>query len=229
MPAWLTEIQRFLPQPSLTILLDMPPDASLKRKKADRDKFERDLPLLGRVRESYLRQAQQSDWIRLEGRARQGRRLRRRDHRRSFTTRAAVSARTSFTPLRFNTVAQASSVAPVVDTSSTRTTMRGSGIRDRGSGAKHECVLHIPMPFVFRQLDLRSCEHDALQQRDDRHAEMPREIVGLIESALILAARMQRHRHDDVGILQAIARRSSASARRAAARSIGAARTSARG
>jgi dTMP kinase len=65
--AWLTEIQRLLPQPSLTILLDMPPDVSLKRKKADRDKFERDMPLLGRVRESYLRQAEQADWIRLEG------------------------------------------------------------------------------------------------------------------------------------------------------------------
>jgi dTMP kinase len=65
--AWLTEIQRFLPQPSLTILLDMPPEVSLNRKKADRDKFERDMPLLGRVRESYLRQAQQSDWVRLEG------------------------------------------------------------------------------------------------------------------------------------------------------------------
>ncbi len=65
--AWLTEIQRFLPQPSLTILLDMPPDVSLNRKKADRDKFERDMPLLGRVRESYLRQATQADWIRLEG------------------------------------------------------------------------------------------------------------------------------------------------------------------
>jgi dTMP kinase len=64
---WLAEIQRHLPQPSLTILLDMKPDESLKRKKADRDKFERDLPLLGRVRESYLRQAQQPDWIRLEG------------------------------------------------------------------------------------------------------------------------------------------------------------------
>lgn len=66
--AWLTEIQRFLPQPSLTILLDIPPDASLNRKQAARDKFERDLPMLGRVRESYLRQAERSqDWIRLEG------------------------------------------------------------------------------------------------------------------------------------------------------------------
>ena len=66
--AWLTEIQRFLPQPSLTMLLDIPPDASLNRKRVARDKFERDLPLLGRVRESYLRQAAASDsWVRIEG------------------------------------------------------------------------------------------------------------------------------------------------------------------
>ena len=65
---WLTEIQRCLPQPSLTILLDIPPDASLTRKKVARDKFERDLPLLGRVRDSYLRQAERSkDWTRIEG------------------------------------------------------------------------------------------------------------------------------------------------------------------
>jgi len=65
---WLTEIQRPLPQPSLTLLLDIAPEASLNRKKVARDKFERDLPLLGRVRDSYLRQAQQSaSWIRIEG------------------------------------------------------------------------------------------------------------------------------------------------------------------
>jgi dTMP kinase len=66
--SWLTEIQRLLPQPSLTLLLDIPPDASLNRKKVARDKFERDLPLLGRVRESYLRQAAASpSWVRIEG------------------------------------------------------------------------------------------------------------------------------------------------------------------
>ena len=65
---WLTEIQRPLPQPSLTILLDIAPDASLTRKQVARDKFERDLALLGRVRDSYLRQAgRSSNWIRLEG------------------------------------------------------------------------------------------------------------------------------------------------------------------
>jgi dTMP kinase len=68
--SWLTQIQNALPQPSLTILLDIAPDASLTRKKVARDKFERDMPLLGRVRDSYLRQADASkDWIRLEGHA----------------------------------------------------------------------------------------------------------------------------------------------------------------
>jgi dTMP kinase len=64
--AWLTETQQALPQPSLTILLDMSPAVSLTRKKVARDKFEQDLPLLGRVRESYLRQVDQSpNWMRV--------------------------------------------------------------------------------------------------------------------------------------------------------------------
>ena len=66
--SWLTDIQRQLPQPSLTVLLDIPPNASLTRKQAARDKFERDLPLLGRVRESYLRQAgRDAGWIHMDG------------------------------------------------------------------------------------------------------------------------------------------------------------------
>ena len=63
---WLAEIQRFLPQPSLTLFLDMTPEVSLARKQADRDKFERDMPLLGRVRESYLRQSAAPDWVRID-------------------------------------------------------------------------------------------------------------------------------------------------------------------
>ena len=63
-PAWLLEIQRHLPQPDLTFLLDIAPEVSARRKTADRDKYERDLALLGRVRESYLRQAAQG-WVRL--------------------------------------------------------------------------------------------------------------------------------------------------------------------
>lgn len=63
---WLADTQQSLPQPSLTILLDMSPEVSLTRKQVARDKFERDMPLLGRVRDSYLRQVERSpDWIRV--------------------------------------------------------------------------------------------------------------------------------------------------------------------
>lgn len=64
---WLATIQSCLPQPSLTLLLDIPPEASLRRKEWDRDCYERDIQLLGRVRESYLRQAMALDWHRIDG------------------------------------------------------------------------------------------------------------------------------------------------------------------
>jgi hypothetical protein len=40
------------------------------------------------------------------------------------------------------------------------------------------------------------------QERRDANAEVSREIIGLIEAALIFAAPMQRNRHDKVGIAQ---------------------------
>lgn len=64
--SWLADIQKLLPQPSLTLFMDMSPSVSLTRKKADRDKFERDMPLLGRVRESYARQSQAPNWVRID-------------------------------------------------------------------------------------------------------------------------------------------------------------------
>jgi len=62
---WLRDVQRHLPQPDITFLLDIAPDVSARRKTTDRDKFERDLALLGRVRDSYLRQAAAGKWVRL--------------------------------------------------------------------------------------------------------------------------------------------------------------------
>ena len=62
---WLRDMQQHLPQPDLTVLLDIPPEVSARRKLADRDRFERDLALLARVRESYLRQAADG-WLRLD-------------------------------------------------------------------------------------------------------------------------------------------------------------------
>ena len=56
-PAWLLDIQRVLPVPDATILLDISPEVAAVRKVAQRDRFEQDLTLLARVRASYLRQA----------------------------------------------------------------------------------------------------------------------------------------------------------------------------
>ena len=65
---WLAEIQRHLPPPDLCILLDIAPETATGRKAAGRDRYERDLALLGRVRESYHRQAAASTvWLRLDG------------------------------------------------------------------------------------------------------------------------------------------------------------------
>lgn len=66
-PQWLTTIQQRLPPPALTILLDIAPEASLARKQINRDRFEQDLALLQRVRESYLRQASAATWQRIDG------------------------------------------------------------------------------------------------------------------------------------------------------------------
>jgi dTMP kinase len=65
--AWLTDMQQFLPPPSLTIMLDIAPETAAQRKTADRDRYERDLALLGRVRESYRRQAAAGRWAVLDG------------------------------------------------------------------------------------------------------------------------------------------------------------------
>lgn len=62
-PVWLQLIQQHLPSPHLTVFLDIAPETAADRKKTGRDRFERDLGLLARVRESYRRQAQAPDWV----------------------------------------------------------------------------------------------------------------------------------------------------------------------
>ncbi len=65
--AWLVDMQRLLPAPTLTILLDLAPETAVQRKTLDRDRYERDLALQTRVRESYLRQASAQHWVVLGG------------------------------------------------------------------------------------------------------------------------------------------------------------------
>ena len=66
-PSWLAETQKFLPRPDLTVWLDIAPETAVRRKTADRDRYERDLALLARVRESYRRQAEAPGWVRIDG------------------------------------------------------------------------------------------------------------------------------------------------------------------
>jgi dTMP kinase len=66
--AWLTDVQRLLPQPDLTLLLDIAPTTAVARKRANRDRFESDLALLDRVRASYVRLSQQQPrWHLIDG------------------------------------------------------------------------------------------------------------------------------------------------------------------
>jgi len=66
-PLWLSEIQRFLPPATLTILLDIAPETAVGRKAVDRDRYERDLAMQARVRESYRRQAHADGWMVIDG------------------------------------------------------------------------------------------------------------------------------------------------------------------
>ena len=65
--AWLRDVQTYLPPPDLTILLDIAPETAAGRKTTNRDKYERDLALLSRVRESYRRQADAGRWLSVDG------------------------------------------------------------------------------------------------------------------------------------------------------------------
>jgi len=65
--AWLSDVQRFLPAADLTVYVDIAPDTAVKRKAHDRDRYERDLALLDRVRQSYRRQSAQAGWIEVDG------------------------------------------------------------------------------------------------------------------------------------------------------------------
>ena len=56
-----------MPKPDLTILIDIEPGYAETRKPENRDRYERDLPMLVRTRESYERQANENGWIIVDG------------------------------------------------------------------------------------------------------------------------------------------------------------------
>jgi dTMP kinase len=66
-PTWLAEIQKFLPPPALTIMLDIEPEMAVQRKAVERDRYERDIEMQARVRDSYRRQAAAYEWVVIDG------------------------------------------------------------------------------------------------------------------------------------------------------------------
>lgn len=64
---WLRNLERDLPQPDFTILLDIPPETSLARKSVRRDLHEKDLKFLSDVRSIYLRLARSESWMIIDG------------------------------------------------------------------------------------------------------------------------------------------------------------------
>jgi dTMP kinase len=66
-PAWLSDMQKFLPPATLTILLDITPETAVARKSVDRDRYERDLAMQARVQQSYYSQAAAEGWTVLDG------------------------------------------------------------------------------------------------------------------------------------------------------------------
>jgi dTMP kinase len=65
--SWLIDMQKFLPAASLTIFLDINPETAVQRKAVGRDRYERDLAMQRRVRDSYKRQATEQNWVVLDG------------------------------------------------------------------------------------------------------------------------------------------------------------------
>jgi dTMP kinase len=66
-PEWLFDAQRYLPPPTLTVMIDIAPATAVARKRSDRDRFEQDLAMLERVRVSYRRQAARPGWVAIDG------------------------------------------------------------------------------------------------------------------------------------------------------------------
>ena len=64
---WLEALDDGLPKPDAVILIDISPKMSLARKGKERDLHEKDLNFLNKVRENYLRLAEEQNWITVDG------------------------------------------------------------------------------------------------------------------------------------------------------------------
>ncbi|MEM2180213.1 MAG: dTMP kinase [Nitrososphaeria archaeon] len=64
---WLINLDKNLPDCDLTIILDIPPEISFKRKELNRDVHEKDFNYLVRVRKCFLELANKNSWVVIDG------------------------------------------------------------------------------------------------------------------------------------------------------------------
>ncbi len=120
-------------------------------------------------------------------------------------------ARTSAAPASRSTRAHASSVAPVVSTSSTSTSVRPSIRRPGAAGsarhpsAEREGVADVGLTRVAIQRRLRRRRAPAMKDLPHRAAQRRGQQVGLVVAASPLTPRMQRDGHDGIGVVEQIA------------------------
>lgn len=65
--SWLCGLEDGLLEPDLTVLIDIPPEESQRRKARERDDYERDMRLLENARAHYRRIARVRDWCVVDG------------------------------------------------------------------------------------------------------------------------------------------------------------------
>ena len=67
---WLESLEAELPAPDLVFFLDLAPEVALRRKRASRDRYEQNLPLLAACRRLYLELSRErTRWVRLSAEA----------------------------------------------------------------------------------------------------------------------------------------------------------------
>ena len=64
---WLLNLENGLPSTDLVIILDIDPEASFKRKRLDRDIFEKNLTYLRTVRNTYVQLSKRFHWVLVDG------------------------------------------------------------------------------------------------------------------------------------------------------------------
>jgi hypothetical protein len=202
---WLNEIQRYLPKADITVLLDIAPDTAVRRKATNRDRYERDLGLLARVATATnVRRPRPAGA--LSTRRRRKRRWRRRWNRPScHGSRRRQHAHTPDAVRQQNRTARIDRRPcrhDIVDEHHSAREQRPAHDRRRyRPGRAHaERPIEIAKPHRGGQTGLRWTVPPAPQDAPDRRTQLARQIVGLIESALERADRMQRHGNDGVGV-----------------------------